>query len=558
MNNVVGDFNADGTPADPLGDGTLAKDMHARDADTIVGDNGDIIRIVGINGGQPAVPSSGADVAGCTTTAVNLDCTSQGVSLFNDYTRLRYITFNYDTYDGSVTTAYSPNGKLVVHGVTLLDYTPGGPDFQPDQFGLPTNGSCGPNTSPATGACSVPLPTCHGANFDASGGIYHDIGGADEVHAESGDDTVYTGCGNDVVFGDAQNDQITLGWGADWASGGTGQDGILGDDGRIFESRNESAGVSWNENYATGHGPWGGTGFTCTGDGGFDCLAEPLNGIQALLPTPDPYAKFSNGNVLNEYVYTPGEVQNATINVQDQLAMAFDITPFNLTPNALGSDQPLFDANNADDVIFGGWDNDFLHGGSGDDAISGAEARPTSYVQYFDPVTGNPTGLTLRRLEPPVEPGRHPPLRRGHEPVAFEPPQRQPAGRVPALRRVRPAARDRVQRRWHGLDGRHRRRASCTSWSTTHTDGRVTTRASPSTTRATARCTPRIPRAPSRSTATATTRSSAISATTGWSAGRARATRRRPAGIRRSRGTSAATRCGAAGATTCSTSTTTR
>src|SRR5207249_17131 len=158
----------------------------------------------------------------------------------NDTTRLRYVTYNFDNYDASVTTSYSANGKIVVRGVTLLDYTIGGPDFRPDLFGLPTNGAC--STSPATGACGTRIPTC-------------------------------------------------------------------------------------------------------PGNGTFSCLAEPLSGIQALLPT-DPDTKFSNGNVLSEFIYTPGMVQTSTINVQDALAMAFDITPFNETPNALGADQPLFDANN--------------------------------------------------------------------------------------------------------------------------------------------------------------------------------------------------------------------
>ena len=44
--------------------------------------------------------------------------------------------------------------------------------------------------------------------------------------------------GNDRVFGDGQNDSIVAGHGADWVSGGTGDDGILGDDGLIFASRN--------------------------------------------------------------------------------------------------------------------------------------------------------------------------------------------------------------------------------------------------------------------------------------------------------------------------------
>ena len=62
-------------------------------------------------------------------------------------------------------------------------------------------------------------------------------------------------------------------------------------------------------------------------------------------------------------------------------------------------------------------------------------------------------GLRDRRrpdgLDAAVEPGRHPALRCRLEPVACQPPHRQPAGRVPAVRRVRPAARDPVRR--HGL-----------------------------------------------------------------------------------------------------------
>ena len=92
---------------------TTIADQHARDADTIVGDNGDIIRIVGVGG---------VDTPGCTSTDCHL--------LLNQPTRPRYVTFNYDTYDGTG-AVYDPNKKIVVRGVTLLDYTPGGPDFQP-------------------------------------------------------------------------------------------------------------------------------------------------------------------------------------------------------------------------------------------------------------------------------------------------------------------------------------------------------------------------------------------------------------------------------------------
>ena len=37
-----------------------------------------------------------------------------------------------------------------------------------------------------------------------------------------------------------------------------------------------------------------------------------------------------------------------------------------------------------DDIIFGGLGSDWIHGGSGDDAISGAEALTLSYTQIED------------------------------------------------------------------------------------------------------------------------------------------------------------------------------
>ena len=41
-----------------------------------------------------------------------------------------------------------------------------------------------------------------------------------------------------MVFGEGQDDQIIGGYGNDWISAGTGDDAVLGDDGRIFASRN--------------------------------------------------------------------------------------------------------------------------------------------------------------------------------------------------------------------------------------------------------------------------------------------------------------------------------
>ena len=55
---------------------------------------------------------------------------------------------------------------------------------------------------------------------------------------------IYGQAANDVIFGDAQDDNIILGWGHDWISAGTGTDGVIGDDGRIYTSRNSTIGES--------------------------------------------------------------------------------------------------------------------------------------------------------------------------------------------------------------------------------------------------------------------------------------------------------------------------
>src|SRR5262249_6838960 len=120
---------------------------HARDADIILGDNGNIFRLVGTNGANSG----------------------------------NYLTLNYDNYSTI---------KLIRRAAQLLDYTPGGSDY---------------NAAAAS-----------------------DIGAADELHGESGDDFIYGMKGNDVLFGEGQDDDLIGGYGNDWISGGTGQDGVLG------------------------------------------------------------------------------------------------------------------------------------------------------------------------------------------------------------------------------------------------------------------------------------------------------------------------------------------
>ncbi|MEE4314510.1 MAG: Calx-beta domain-containing protein [Desulfofustis sp.] len=297
-------------------DGTDHDGRHSRDADVIAGDNTDIIRIVGING-------------------VDVNIGTTNVPVVNANGSPAYLGFSYDNY-GSDNT-------LIVRGVTLLDYTPGGPDYRPDLFS----------------------DTAAGDFRDMFGmGALVDIGGHDEVHGETGDDFIYLGGGNDIAYGDGENDDIIGGWGHDWISGGTGIDGILGDDGRIFTSRN--TGLS---NDSVGYG---------------EEFAESLYGVYSLL-NRDPDTRTSQGNVLNEQIYTPGRVQQATINVEGELLKAVDLSPFDNVEGAMlvpgtSADPASHDPQHADDVIFGGLGDDFIHGGSGDDAIAGGEALPESYA----------------------------------------------------------------------------------------------------------------------------------------------------------------------------------
>jgi Ca2+-binding RTX toxin-like protein len=185
--------------------------------------------------------------------------------------------------------------------------------------------------------------------FPAGGAPLVDIGAGDEIHGESGDDFAYGMVGRDVLFGDSEDDDLIGGWGADWFSGGTGGDGVLGDDGRIFTAR-----------------------YIAQGTGAPGPYAEPLLGVLKVDQVDKP-------------ISTPGNIQTAVINPAGELYKSVDLTPFNLTPNVNGMDDPLFEPVYADDIVYGGLGNDFLHGGAGDDAISGAEALPAFFDQPVNP-----------------------------------------------------------------------------------------------------------------------------------------------------------------------------
>ena len=281
---------------------------------------------------------------------------------------------NLDTFEGeyvgensAVTdTGYNDEDgeRIVVRGVTQLDYTPGGPDYVSANFDLETD--IGADKNPD-------MPAEDYDYWRNTFGFWSlvDIGSADEVHGEAGDDVVYLGGGDDIAFGDADHDDIVGGWGNDWISGGTGVDGIIGDDGRIFTSRNEGLSsdgqVSLKGNTRS---------FGNYGDQGENSeFAEELYGIYSLLNV-DPDSRTSQGIVLNEEIYTPGQVQRALINRAGELIKSVDLSPFDSVEDAFlaatSSANPItHNPEFADDVIFGGLGDDFIHAGAGDDAISG-------------------------------------------------------------------------------------------------------------------------------------------------------------------------------------------
>ena len=147
-----------------------------------------------------------------------------------------------------------------------------------------------------------------------------------------------------MLFGEGQDDAIVGGYGNDWISGGTGDDGILGDDGRIFTSRNSPA------------------------------FGEPLYGIAAI-PAAEINAIIENSSGANV----------AITNVDGALKYTVDLTPYSVDPSNAAPTTLMPRAVNANDIIYGGLGNDSLHGGAGEDAISGAEAPTVSLRHQLQP-----------------------------------------------------------------------------------------------------------------------------------------------------------------------------
>ena len=279
-------------------------ESHGRDADVILGDNGQIFRLV----------------------------TADGTA----YERFRYDE-NASSGEGDIENGYEL--AIIPRVVNLLDY------FYWYQF--------------ETGDARDSL------HFSA-------VGAGDLIFGETGDDVVHGMTGDDVVFGNDGDDDLFGEAGNDWISGGAGRDGILGDDGLIKTSRNEEKA---NPNDSD--------------------PAEALYGI----------AKLDEVNVV---ISTPGNIQQETIDIENQLQKDVELIAFR-TDDLDPTDGGVYDMMGGvfmeplrfNDIIFGGLgggnyvealgpDNfngtglagDFIHGGDGDDGISGAEALPAYYSGF--------------------------------------------------------------------------------------------------------------------------------------------------------------------------------
>ncbi len=285
-----------GPDNDISGDASVAvptDERHARDADVILGDNGEIYCIV--------TEDPETHVIG-------------------------YEAFNYD-YDATTANGFVDDGyngealRIIPRAIDLNDYGYSYADADND---------------PSTRDVLTFTDEVRGEG--------------DLIYGESGDDVIHGMTGNDAIFGNSEHDDIYGEIGTDFLLGGTGIDGILGDDGLILTRRN-------------------------------DLNEEPLYGID---PRDPEQVKVKNNeevntNALNAEISTPGNIQRAILNIEGELVKVIETFAFrtdDLDGQTLGE---FDDSMRFNDIIFGGLDNDFIHGIDGDDAISGAEALPVYY-----------------------------------------------------------------------------------------------------------------------------------------------------------------------------------
>src|SRR4029077_14803555 len=247
-------FTGSGTQLDRQGYGDLSAQGHARNSSVVVAQTGEIIRIVGTNG-----------TYGAANGGARMDATG-------------FARFNYDSYTDTLPLAQQAH--IVVRGVRLLDYTPGGPDLA-KQAGPLVSGDIGGHPLPANAAYGIAAGTLQQGS---------------EIHAESGDAFIYGGPADDVIFGGEQTATIITGYGDNGVSGGRGDACIIGGGGRCLTSRDSAS------------------------------YGEQLYGIAAI-----PSANIS------QLITTRRSVQQAVINSSGALKYTAMLVPYNWDPSAAGT-----------------------------------------------------------------------------------------------------------------------------------------------------------------------------------------------------------------------------
>jgi Ca2+-binding RTX toxin-like protein len=152
-------FGGAGTKISRNDPGDTSAQGHARDADAIVGDDGDIFRLIGISG-----------VA-----------TSQ------------YLTFNYDNYSTL---------RIIPRAVRFLDYTPGGPDYTTAVESAPADVAINPATGVRDNGAADEI---HGEGGDD---VIYGMVGADVIYGDGQDDNIVGGYGADWISGGTGDDGI--------------------------------------------------------------------------------------------------------------------------------------------------------------------------------------------------------------------------------------------------------------------------------------------------------------------------------------------------------------
>jgi Ca2+-binding RTX toxin-like protein len=138
--------------------GDLAATGHSRDADMILGDNGNIFRLVVMNGGIAT-----------------------------------YLTFNYDNYSPS---------KIVARAAQWIDYTPGGPDFTAVVESGPADIAINPTTNVRDIGSADEI---HGESGDD---FIYGLVGADLLFGDGQNDVIIGGYGPDWISGGTGDDGI--------------------------------------------------------------------------------------------------------------------------------------------------------------------------------------------------------------------------------------------------------------------------------------------------------------------------------------------------------------